>query len=82
MNPEEFVKIAAPALQALAILVTAIFASLGLNAWRRQLLGKRRFEVAEEVLLAAHKAKLSLAYVRNPAGWTAGETEDDSRGGP
>jgi hypothetical protein len=32
--------------------------------------------VAEEVLLAAHKAKLSLAYVRNPAGFVNEGTKE------
>jgi hypothetical protein len=63
---EEAVKGAAPALQALAIAVTAFYASRGLNAWRGQLVGKRKFEVAEEVIVGAHKAKANLLYVRNP----------------
>jgi hypothetical protein len=78
MTPEEFVKITAPALQALAILVTAIFASLGLNTWRRQLVGKRRFEVGEDLLIKAHKAKMNFGHVRNPVGFSG---EGDVLGG-
>ena len=59
----------AAVVQAIAVVVTACFASLGLNAWRRQLVGKRRLEVAEEMLLAAYKAENNLRHVRNPTTW-------------
>jgi len=67
---EDVVKIVAAALQALAILVTAIFATRGLHAWRGQLVGKRKFEIAEETLLAAYKVKNAMSYVRNPGAFS------------
>jgi hypothetical protein len=70
---EEAVKIVSAVLQASAIVVTAYFASRGLNAWRQQLLGKRRFEVAEEMLLAAYKAQSVMAHVRNPMTFGEGQ---------
>jgi len=74
----------AAVLQAIAIIVTAYFASRGLSAWRRQLIGKRRIEVAEEMLLAAYKAESSLRHVRNPLNFGEGrsrERDPDERPG-
>ena len=53
MNVEDIVKFGAPGLQAVSIALTAYFASRGLNAWRQQLAGKRRFDLAEEILIVA-----------------------------
>jgi hypothetical protein len=63
---DEIIKVAAPTLQALSIAATAIFAVLGLSAWRRQLVGKRRLEIAEEILVATYRIQGDLAHVRNP----------------
>jgi hypothetical protein len=52
-------------LQAISIAVTAVFAIIGLNAWRRQIIGKRRLEVAEEALLAAYKVRDAMSYIRS-----------------
>jgi hypothetical protein len=49
---ETWLKVAATVLQAISVAVAAFFAILGLNAWRRQLIGKRKVEIAEEALLA------------------------------
>lgn len=51
--------------QATAIGVTAYFASKSLNVWRRQLLGKRRIEVAEEVLVATYRVQSAINWIRN-----------------
>jgi len=68
--PERIIKVGTAVLQAFAIVVTAFYASRGLRAWRGQLIGKRKFEVAEEILVGAHKAKANLAFVRNPVTFT------------
>jgi hypothetical protein len=70
---EESVKIALTILQVAAIAVTAYFASRSLDAWRRQLVGKRRLEVAEEMLVSAYKAQSSLLHVRNPMTFGEGQ---------
>ena len=49
MSWEDFFEHAPAILQAVSIAVTAVFAIIGLNAWRRQLIGRRRFEVAEQI---------------------------------
>jgi len=63
---DEVLKALPPIVQAASILVTAIFAVKSLRAWRTQLIGKRRFEVAEEIIMAVNRAKDSLSYVRGP----------------
>lgn len=55
-----------PILQAISVAVTAVFAVLGLRAWRQQLIGKRKIEIAEQALLAIYKVKNALSYIRNP----------------
>ncbi len=52
---EALFKIAPPLIQAVSVAVTAVFAVIGLRAWRRQLLGRRKIEIAEGTLLAAYK---------------------------
>ena len=44
---------------------------LGVLIWRHQLSAKRRFEVAEQVLAAFHKASDGLSTLRSPMIWTA-----------
>jgi hypothetical protein len=63
---EQFVENAPQILQAISISVTAGFAIVGLNAWRRQLIGRRKFEAAEQILLASYKLQHALPGVRNP----------------
>jgi hypothetical protein len=59
---------AAPSIiQAISVAITAYFASRSLSAWRTQLIGKRKFEIAEETIVAAYKARDVLSWVRNPA---------------
>jgi hypothetical protein len=61
-----WVEVASKLLPAVAIAVTAVFAILGLNAWRRQMVGKRKFEVAEEGLVTFAMARRALNFVRAP----------------
>jgi hypothetical protein len=41
----------------------------GLVFWRFQLIGRRRFEVAEEVLIAFSRGKDGIEYIRSPLGY-------------
>jgi hypothetical protein len=59
-------QIVATVLQAAAIVVTAFFASRSLHAWRGQLVGKRKFEIAEEILVSAYRLQGRLGHIRNP----------------
>lgn len=79
---EEILRVASTILQALAVVVTAYFASRSLSAWRRQLVGKRKLEVAEDMLLAAYKGRGALSHVRNPIAFGEGRArprEQDER---
>jgi hypothetical protein len=54
--------------------VTVILASLiasgtviyGINAWRREYLGKKELELAEEVLALFYEARDAIRFIRNP----------------
>lgn len=59
-------KIGAPIIQAISVCITAVFASIGLNAWRRQVVGKRALEIAEETLLATYKVRGVIRQARRP----------------
>ncbi len=66
MDLNEPVRLAAVILQAVAIVVTALFAVMGLRAWRAQLVGKRKLEIAEETLVLTYKIRNAIAYARLP----------------
>jgi hypothetical protein len=66
MTLEETLKLAATLLQAVSIAVTAGFAVAGLSAWRKQLVGKRKFDVAEEAMALFAKLRADIQYIRNP----------------
>jgi hypothetical protein len=69
----------------MSYLTPFILFGLGVIIWRHQLSTKRRFEVAEQVLAAFHKASDGLSTLRNPMIW-GGEIENakqkKDKGGP
>lgn len=81
---DALLKVAPPVIQSVSIAVTAVFAILGLRAWRQQLIGRRKIEVAEGTLLATYKVKEAMAYIRNPGAFVGGSTRprqaDESEG--
>lgn len=63
-------------IQALAV-VSACWAIIsGVGAWKREFIGKRKIELAEETLAAFFEIKDAIAFIRNP--WSIG-TEGNSR---
>lgn len=50
-------------------IVGVLIARSGLNAWRAEMLGKRRIELAEEVLADFYRAKDVFDQVRSPVIW-------------
>jgi hypothetical protein len=44
----------------------AVFAYLGLSAWRRELKGKSEYELAKEVLKSVYKVREAFKHVRRP----------------
>jgi hypothetical protein len=73
---EALFKFAPPLIQAVSVAVTAVFAVIGLRAWRRQLLGRRKIEIAEGTLLATYKIQEAMAYIRNPGALVGGSTRE------
>lgn len=54
------------ACQALSIIVACFTGMLGISAWRREALGRRRIEVAQETLAAVYEFRDVVAGVRSP----------------
>lgn len=52
-----------------ANLILALCAVIGFGMWRREQLGKRQIEVAEQILAGFYRAKAVLGYVRSPWAW-------------
>lgn len=65
-------------LQTIAVVTAAIVAIVGIKSWRRELLGKRRSEIAEQAIVTASSVKDALIYVRNPFGFK-GEGQSRNR---
>jgi hypothetical protein len=68
--------------QALSLVVAAWTAIYGLNAWRSEFLGKKRIDLAEDVLVRFYEARDVIRVIRNPFGFVgegrsrqAGENE-------
>jgi len=57
----------APLVQAGMVLVTGVVAIRGLSAWRQQMIGKRKAELAEQVLVGFYAARDTLKWARVPA---------------
>ena len=51
----------------LAAAAAAIFAYLGLSAWRKELKGKSEYELAKRVLMSVYRVREAFKTVRHPA---------------
>lgn len=60
---------AAQIAQSASIILAALFAIYGFDAWRREHIGKRRIELAEEVLALFYQARDAIAAIRSPFGY-------------
>jgi len=60
---------AAQIAQSVSIILAALFAIYGFDAWRREHIGKRRIELAEEVLALFYQARDAIAAIRSPFGY-------------
>lgn len=54
--------------QTAAVIGASITALYGINSWRREMKGKKRYELAEEVLTLFYKTKDVISSIRNPFG--------------
>ncbi|MBS3652093.1 hypothetical protein KEU06_26175 [Pseudaminobacter sp. 19-2017] len=64
----------------LAAIVAGWAGVRGLNAWRTEMVGRRKTELAEEVLAGFYRARDILAWARFPASHEADDGEDDRPG--
>jgi hypothetical protein len=73
---------------ALSALFAAIFAARGLSAWRLELVGRRKYELAEEILLAVRQFEEIMRFMRSPISFGSeiaeikrgeGESEEEHR---
>jgi hypothetical protein len=56
-------------LQDVAVIIASCAAIYGINAWRREFVGKRRIELAEEILMLFYEARDAIRYMRSPFGY-------------
>jgi hypothetical protein len=78
----------ASVVESLAVIIAAIVAIFGITAWRREHVGRKRIDTAEEILEAFYRIRDALAHIRHPyasgsEGRTRirrdGEREDESQ---
>jgi len=53
-------------LQSVSIILTCLTIILGVDAWRREFIGKRKIELAEDVLTRFYEARDAIARIRSP----------------
>jgi hypothetical protein len=53
-------------LQSISVIIAAIVVIISVNAWRREYIGKRNVDLAEEVLALFYEARDVIRYIRNP----------------
>jgi hypothetical protein len=61
-------------LQSTSIIFAALTGAFGIDAWRREFVGKRKMELAEEVLALCYETQEIIDYIRSPGGFS-GEGE-------
>lgn len=54
--------------QNVSVILTCLFAIYGIDAWLREFVGKRRMELAEEVLALFYEARDIIQSIRSPFG--------------
>jgi hypothetical protein len=64
----------APLFTAAAAIIGAVIAVLGFRKWHPETTGKRKIELAEDILAGAYEAGAVIAWTRMPSGF-AGEGE-------
>lgn len=55
--------------QSASVVLASLFAIYGFDAWRREHVGKRRIELAEDVLALFYQARDVVASIRSPFGY-------------
>jgi hypothetical protein len=55
--------------QSASVIIASLFAIYGFDAWRREHIGKRQIELAEEVLALFYQARDAIEQIRSPFGF-------------
>lgn len=53
-------------IESISIIIAALTLIIGVSAWRREYIGKRNFEIAEEVLSLFYEARDAIGDIRSP----------------
>ena len=72
MKASNWITLISSLIQALPVAAATFVAWWGIDAWRKELHGRREYELAEEVLALFYEAGELIAYMRSPLG-RAGE---------
>ena len=64
--------------QSVSVIFASLFAIYGINAWRREFVGKRRIELAKEALDLFHQARDAIGYIRNVRGFAREKEKRES----
>ena len=56
-------------LQTASVAIAAATAVWGINSWRREFVGKKRIDLAEDVLARFYEVQDAVAYMRSPMGY-------------
>jgi len=66
--------------QNISIIIASLTAIYGIISWRKEHLGKRKIDLAEEVLCAIYEMKDVIKYIRSPFGFSGeGSTRERSK---
>ncbi|VAX19940.1 hypothetical protein MNBD_NITROSPINAE03-974 [hydrothermal vent metagenome] len=69
-----------PAIATGAAALAAYYSYCGLETWRKELKGKKKFDVAEETLVLVYQARRAISYMRSPLGFSGeGSTRDQNQ---
>jgi len=66
---QEEIKMVLEIINTIAIIIASVVAIYGIDAWKKEFSGKRRIELAEDVLALFYEAKDIISAVRSPMGF-------------
>ena len=73
-NPD-FLGYTSVRIQCVSIFRTCVTIILGVYAWRREFIGRRKIELAEDVLARFYEARDAIARIRSPFGTSSEGSE-------
>jgi hypothetical protein len=67
-------------IQNVFVIMASLIAIYGIRAWRREFIGKRKIELAEEVLALFYEARDIIRYIRDPGGFSKEGSSRETEG--